>query len=212
MSASKGGLKLRTPKAVGSLLATVVLASLASACGGKTDRPPVVTSDPGSLDTAETTPEPPAPRPPQPTPPMPPVDTGEDLVRSDDPAGISGMDLVDLNEPGREFLEDVFFGFDSASLDGAARAILDEHARTLNQYPDMKVLIEGHCDERGTVEYNLALGERRANQVYNYLMSLGIASNRMRTITYGKEFPIDPGHNEQAWTRNRRGRFEITEK
>ena len=71
-------------------------------------------------------------------------------------------------------------------------------------------MIEGHCDERGTVEYNLALGERRATAVYNYLVSLGIESPRLKTISYGKEFPLDPGHNEDAWARNRRGHFEIT--
>jgi peptidoglycan-associated lipoprotein len=73
-------------------------------------------------------------------------------------------------------------------------------------------LVEGHCDERGTVEYNLALGERRATASYNYLVSLGIPASRLKTISYGKEFPLDPGHTEGAWARNRRAHFEVTSK
>jgi peptidoglycan-associated lipoprotein len=74
------------------------------------------------------------------------------------------------------------------------------------------ILIEGHCDERGTVQYNLALGERRADAAYNYLTSLGITEVRLKKISYGKEFPVDPGHNEVAWARNRRCHFVITSK
>ena len=76
----------------------------------------------------------------------------------------------------------------------------------------MKIQIEGHCDERGTVEYNLALGERRANSAKRYLTSLGIPENRISTISYGKERPLDPGHNEEAWTKNRRAHFVILSK
>ena len=72
------------------------------------------------------------------------------------------------------------------------------------------ILIEGHCDERGTTEYNLALGERRAMAAQNFLLNLGVPPERMRTISYGKEFPINPGHNETAWANNRRGHFVIT--
>ena len=104
------------------------------------------------------------------------------------------------------------FDFDSAALSADARSTLDRHADTLTTYADMAILIEGHCDERGTVEYNLALGERRANAILNYLVSLGINAGRLKTISYGKEFPLDPGHTEGAWARNRRGHFEITAK
>ncbi|MGH9334498.1 MAG: OmpA family protein, partial [Vicinamibacteria bacterium] len=92
------------------------------------------------------------------------------------------------------------------------RSTLDRNADWLKRHASVTVLIEGHCDERGTVEYNLALGERRASAVYNYLMSLGIPAGRLKTISYGKEFPMDLGHTEEAWARNRRAHFEITAK
>ncbi len=117
------------------------------------------------------------------------------------------MDLADLNASGA--LRDVLFNFDSADLDGAARAILEANAAWLLRYPTVEILVEGHCDERGTVEYNLALGEERARSARDYLASLGVASDRMRTITYGKEFPLDPAHDEEAWRINRRAHLEI---
>ncbi|MCS6878609.1 MAG: peptidoglycan-associated lipoprotein Pal [Geminicoccaceae bacterium] len=98
----------------------------------------------------------------------------------------------------------VFFAFDSAALDDAARQTLERQAAWLKQYPAVSVTIEGHCDERGTREYNLALGERRAQAVKNYLVALGISPDRIRTISYGEERPADPGHDETAWALNRR--------
>ena len=98
----------------------------------------------------------------------------------------------------------VFFAFDSAVLDDAARQTLERQAAWLKQFPAVSVTIEGHCDERGTREYNLALGDRRANAVKTYLVALGISPNRIRTISYGKERPADPGHDETAWALNRR--------
>ena len=89
---------------------------------------------------------------------------------------------------------------------------LESHARWLKRFRSVIVLVEGHCDERGTVEYNLALGERRAMAAYNYLLSLGVAADQLKTISYGKEFPLDPGHTEGAWARNRRCHFVITAK
>jgi peptidoglycan-associated lipoprotein len=91
-------------------------------------------------------------------------------------------------------------------------AILRENAALLKKYPNVKVQIEGHCDERGTIEYNLALGERRATSTKNYLVSLGISSDRISTITFGKEKPLDPGHHEEAWAKNRRAHTVITAK
>ena len=82
----------------------------------------------------------------------------------------------------------------------------------LRQQPTWQVTVEGHCDERGTAEYNLALGERRAIAARAYLVSLGIAADRLRTVSYGKEFPFDPGHDEPAFTKNRRAHFVITAK
>jgi peptidoglycan-associated lipoprotein len=98
----------------------------------------------------------------------------------------------------------VFFGFDSSTLDDDARATLDRQAAWLQQYQSVTVTIEGHTDERGTREYNLALGERRATAAKNYLVALGVDPNRMLTISYGEERPVDPGTDETAFRQNRR--------
>jgi len=99
----------------------------------------------------------------------------------------------------------VFFGFDRFELDAEARATLDRQAQWLQQYPNLSVVVEGHADERGTREYNLALGERRANAVKNYLVAQGVNPGRITTVSYGKERPAVPGSSEQAWAQNRRG-------
>ncbi|MCB9983511.1 MAG: peptidoglycan-associated lipoprotein Pal [Rhodospirillales bacterium] len=98
----------------------------------------------------------------------------------------------------------IFFGTDRYDLSGEARQTLDKQAAWLEQYPSLNVTVEGHADERGTREYNLALGERRANSVRNYLSALGIAPSRIQTISYGKERPAVPGADESAWAQNRR--------
>jgi peptidoglycan-associated lipoprotein len=105
--------------------------------------------------------------------------------------------------------EDIHFDFDKYDLTPTAREILARKAYFLKQYPTVKILIEGHCDERGTAEYNLALGERRANAAKQYLVQLGISEDRISTISYGKERPLDPRHNEEAWAKNRRAHFVI---
>jgi peptidoglycan-associated lipoprotein len=99
----------------------------------------------------------------------------------------------------------VLFGFDQYDLSSEARATLDRQAAWLRQNPQRGITIEGHCDERGTREYNLALGERRANSVKNYLVTLGIPANRIRTLSYGKERPVATGASEASWAQNRRG-------
>ncbi len=98
----------------------------------------------------------------------------------------------------------VFFAYDKFDLSPQARATLDRQAAWLKQYPQNKLVVEGHCDERGTREYNLALGERRSNAAKNYLINQGIAANRLQTISYGKERPVALGSNEAAWSQNRR--------
>ena len=105
--------------------------------------------------------------------------------------------------------EDIHFAFDSFLLDAEAERILGDKAAWLQDNADASVQIEGHCDERGTSAYNLALGERRANAVQQYLMVLGIAADRLSTISYGEEQPLAPGHDEAAWSRNRRAHFVI---
>lgn len=99
----------------------------------------------------------------------------------------------------------IFFGYDRHDLDPEARSVLEAQSRWLAQYPTLSVTVEGHADERGTREYNLALGERRANSVKNYLVALGVEPSRINTISYGKERPAVPGSNDQAWSQNRRG-------
>ena len=123
---------------------------------------------------------------------------------------IGSKSLEDLNAEGH--LQDVQFEYDSAQLSPRIRATLEENADWLARYPTVRILVEGHCDERGTMEYNLALGEERARAVRDYLQELGVGSGRMRIISYGKEFPLDPAHNEAAWRRNRRAHLEIVAK
>ena len=98
----------------------------------------------------------------------------------------------------------VFFNYDSSDLDSDAQELLQDQVAWLKQYSDVSVIIEGHCDERGTREYNLALGEKRAQSVKNYLIGLGISSERVATISYGKERPAVVGSNDGAWAQNRR--------
>ena len=98
----------------------------------------------------------------------------------------------------------IYFAFDRSDITAESRQVLLRQAAVLNQNPSWTVTIEGHCDERGTVEYNLGLGERRANATKQALIALGVAAGRVNVISYGKERPVNPGHNEQAWAQNRR--------
>jgi peptidoglycan-associated lipoprotein len=104
-------------------------------------------------------------------------------------------------------VQDVFFDFDKYSLTPEARAKLQADAKLLMDHPDAKVVLEGHCDERGTVEYNLALGQRRADAAYDYLVDLGVSPTQLSTISYGKEKPFALGHDDAAWALNRRAHF-----
>jgi peptidoglycan-associated lipoprotein len=105
--------------------------------------------------------------------------------------------------------EPIHFAFDSYELSSEARSTLKDKAETLEMHPDWKVVIEGHCDERGTDEYNLALGERRARAAYEFLVLLGIDADRLSIISYGEEKPVDPDHTEAAWAKNRRDEFRV---
>jgi peptidoglycan-associated lipoprotein len=107
-------------------------------------------------------------------------------------------------------LKDVNFDYDKSDIRSDAREILKKNAEWMKANSKSKVQIEGHCDERGSNEYNLALGERRANAVKKYISSLGVEADRLYTISYGEELPIDPGHNEEAWSKNRRAHFLVT--
>lgn len=109
-----------------------------------------------------------------------------------------------------EFLmEDIYFDFDSFTILPEAQSILSSKAEWLQSNPDISVTIEGHCDERGTIEYNLALGDRRAQSAKDFLINLGIAESRLNPISYGEERPLDPASSEDAWAKNRRAHFVI---
>lgn len=105
--------------------------------------------------------------------------------------------------------EDIRFDYDKSNLRPEAQEVLKSKAGWLRDNPDVNATIEGHCDERGTNAYNLALGDRRANSAKSYLVDLGIAGSRLTAISYGEERPLDPGHNEEVWAKNRRAHFAI---
>lgn len=109
-------------------------------------------------------------------------------------------------------LRKIHFEFDKYNLSAEAREILREHAQRLYKLQDFALVIEGHCDERGTNEYNLALGERRAVEAMKYLVALGVNEKKIRTVSYGEELPSDPGSSEEAWAKNRRAEFNLTVK
>jgi len=144
--------------------------------------------------TAEAQPRPVAPPPPPPAPvPTPPPGPS-----------ISQQAFQEFQN------QDIYFDFDKYDLRTDARTTLDRKASFLNQNSSIRVQVEGHCDERGTNEYNMALGERRANAAKQYLTTAGISAGRLSTISYGEERPLDPGHTEAAWARNRRAHFVVT--
>jgi peptidoglycan-associated lipoprotein len=117
--------------------------------------------------------------------------------------------LKAASEKARFESEDIHFDFDQYILSDTDKQILNKKAQWLKDFPTAKVLIEGHCDERGSAEYNLALGQKRADAAMNYLNALGINLTRMSTVSYGKEKPLDTGSNEAAWTKNRRAHFVL---
>jgi len=181
----------------------LMLGFTAAACGKKT--PPLARPAPPPPTTASsaTAPRPPAP----PEPVAEPTVVPPEPVPSD---AISSASLDDLNR--NSPLKPVFFDLDSAEIETPAQAALTENATVLKRFPSWTVTIEGHCDERGSAEYNLALGERRAVAARTYLVSLGIPADRLRTVSYGKEFPFDSGHDDPAYAKNRRAHFVITAK
>lgn len=138
-------------------------------------------------------------------PPPPPLSNPGAVTGTPLPAS---LDAFNDNSP----LKPVFFLYDSDTLDDEARRVLSDNAAVLKQNGSWTITVEGHCDERGTAEYNLALGDRRALAARDYLISLGVPADRLQTVSYGKEFPFDPGHQESAWSLNRRAHFLLTAK
>jgi peptidoglycan-associated lipoprotein len=182
-----------------TLMVLTLVALLGVACGAT--RKPAVTSAPPPPTTADTG----AGR------DGTPADTGDDLRPISD-EGATGSDLGSSGAGGDGEggpLSDIRFDYDSAALTDEARAALEKHALWLQTHRDVQVTVEGHCDERGTVDYNLALGEQRARAARDYLVSLGVGAERLRTVSYGKERPLDSGQNDAAWARNRRAHFAV---
>jgi peptidoglycan-associated lipoprotein len=137
------------------------------------------------------------------TRPAPPTETP---VRPSPGAPAAAVPGVPAGSP----LKDVFFDFDKANIRDDQKAALNDNVSWLKANARAKVTVEGHCDERGTAEYNLGLGERRAKAVKDYLVAAGIGADRIATISYGKERPFVLGHDESAWKWNRRGHYVIT--
>lgn len=171
-------MKLRPRVAVAVLVALLAIA--ASGCAKKPVATPPVPPAPSQTPTPTPPPTPPAPAP-APEPTTSPVSAGD--------------------------LKVVYFAYDSFTLDDGARAALDANTKLLRDNPTLGVSVDGHADERGTVEYNQALGQKRAEAVQQYLIDAGIPVARFHVISYGKERPADEGHDESAWARNRRVEF-----
>jgi len=182
-------------------LVVVLAVVMSGACAKKT--PPVArpVPPPPPLEEPVTPAKPPAPPEPTTEKPMTPS-VPEDTMAS------RTLDELNRDSP----LHPVFFDYDSADISAEGQKVLEQNASVLKKYGSWVITIEGHCDERGTAEYNLALGERRAVAARTYLVSLGIPADRVKVISYGKEFPFDPGKTDEAYGRNRRGHFVITAK
>lgn len=193
----------------GFLCGLVLIAAIAApACRHKTTtQPPKV-----QPDTAATT-----------VPPVeavvatqpPPITTNTDFVQTDTKPSVTSEELsANIEEANRQaqdrgYIKDAYFGYDEAALGADAQSALTSSANWLKNNPHFNLLIEGHCDERGTEQYNLALGDRRANTAKQFLVTLGVDAGRIRTVSYGEERPFDPGHDDSAWAKNRRAHLVL---
>lgn len=190
----------------------MVVATLAVAIVGLqacANEPPPVAPEtsplpPGPERAGEAVPRPVTPPPPVAPPPLVPPD----ILDPDDEFSRRTLEELNRESP----LEPVFFALDGSELDDGGRRVAEANADIMRRFPTWVVTIEGHCDERGTPEYNLGLGERRALAAQQFMVGLGIPANRIRTVSYGKEFPFDPGHDDRAWASNRRAHFVISSK
>lgn len=169
-----------------TLVLTAILALLATGCAKKSPAPPPAPPAPTSGETS----------------PKPSNDSGTPTPGNTNPGGTTtGTGTVGD-------LKTIYFALDSYMLDDAARAGLDANARVLRGNSALRVKVEGYCDERGTVEYNEALGQKRADAVREYLIAAGVPAGQLVSVTMGEEFPVDEGHDESAWSKNRRAEFK----
>jgi peptidoglycan-associated lipoprotein len=153
-------------------------------------------------------PPPVAPEAPPPAPPPPPKP--EVAPVQDEYSRLKSMSAEEIEKSG--LLKEIYFDFDKADIREQDRATLSQDAAALKKFDFLRITVEGHCDERGTVEYNLALGERRSKAAFDYLVSLGVSADRMKTVSYGKEVPVCTQSNEDCWQRNRRAHLTVTGK
>jgi peptidoglycan-associated lipoprotein len=192
-------MQMRMSRTTVLLAVMAMMLAVASACAKP--KPPVArVTDPPPADAsgANRPPTPPTPvNEPQPVPIEP--------TAADELAG-RDLDEINKNSP----FQPLFFALDQSEVGAEGQQVLNANAEIMKKYPSWVITIEGHADERGTAEYNLALGERRALAARNYLVSLGIPADRLRTVSFGKEFPFDPAHTEEAWSKNRRAHFVVT--
>lgn len=197
---------MKTIRQLGIIAICIAIAISAAGCKSS-KKTPTVTQLPGAGTGTGTT----TPTVEQTTPPVQPGTgpSATDLTKPQytgdlpDPKGLDNM------IPDREFFkaQTVYFDFDRSAIKESERSKIDFVAKYLKENPETKIQIEGHCDERGTEEYNRALGERRALAIREYLINAGVSGSRLYTISYGEDKPVDPAHNEAAWAKNRRGEF-----
>jgi peptidoglycan-associated lipoprotein len=181
------------------LLALLLALAVSGVAGGCRKKPPAPAPEPPP--PAVETPPPAPPPPPPPPSPAPPKPLSEEEL-------FAKMSLEEANRQ----LTDVYFDLDSAALKDDARAALQKNGDWFKKWTSTRATIEGHCDSRGTTEYNLALGEQRAAAVRDYLVSLGVPSDHLQIVTKGKEAPVCQEENESCWAKNRRGHFVLTAK
>ncbi len=186
-------MKLRTLSAI--FLAAAMTAAIFTSAGCKKKPPAETAPAPEPIEDVKPTPAPTPPPPPPPPPPAPP------------PKPVETTTAAMLNRQG--VVKTIYFDFDKYELRADARTALAANVEWLQANTKWNVLIEGHCDERGTNEYNMALGDKRSNAAKSYLISAGVSPGRLRIISYGEERPADMGHTEDSWAKNRRGAFLV---
>lgn len=187
--------------------AVIALTLTGLACHKKVT--PVVVPSTQAADTGV----PPVPTMTDTAPPTTTVDKRDDFVDKTPVVKTEELpsDVEQLNRVAQEkgYVQDAFYNYDEATLSPEAQAALTASANWLKAHSQYSLLIEGHCDERGTEQYNLALGDRRANSARDFLATLGVEGNRMRTVSYGEERPFDQGHEDNAWAKNRRAHLVL---
>ena len=190
----------RGVRVFGAIALTAVVA--VSACAKKKPAPPPAAPVPAPAEQPRTTPQPPPP------PPPAPRDTGQPPLTEDQIFARTTLEELNAQKP----LGDAYFDLDSQQIRNDARPVLQKDADWMKRWTTTKVMVEGHADSRGTAEYNLALGERRAAAVRDYLVNLGVGADRIQVVSKGKESPVCTDENEACWQQNRRGHFVITAK